>query len=1248
MKPIFVSSTFRDMQAERDMLAIKVIPELNIHAREYGESLRFVDLRWGVNTSDLGSDESSEKVLKVCLDEIDNTRPYMIVLVGERYGWIPPVDLLKTAALRKEHLLDDFQKSVTELEIEYGALAEKGDLQNCLFYFREPLNINEIPPHLHGAYIENDPAIIEKLSALKEKIKKSGAKVSSYRCEWDSTGSVLTVPQSFCDMVTADVLKLFESDFERLKSLSVYEREEINSKLWAAEKAVHFSARDSLIADYIQKITDKDTRLFLLRGVSGSGKSTAMAKMFEMLPKETISPDKDKAILKTETFFFTAGISKQSQTALDMLKQIVSKLERLTGRLPHLPDETEDSDITVHKLAQYFEDYAFAYAAATKAPLYIFCDAVDSLTQDEAVANFSWLPKHLPKTVTVVVSSLDSLEVPPFLPFDKNREIEHLHPLSPTEIPQVAQGIAEANGKELAKGVIDAISKLDGAVSPLYVGLAVQRLLMMDSDDFAKVAAGGGDMEAINSYMLSLVDTFPHSPQEMAVSVLTEASDRINPDFCGMVAGLLAVSRRGLRESDLQAIFTAEGQQYLGVDLALFTRYMDSFFAYRNDSRLDFTHRIIRDGFKTEADITNRNKQILHHLKTLPNTDNIKLSEVVYHAYKADDKHYLSAHIDELYESGSKEGLCITAEELRSIALADMAWFNAFAEYAITEGESEHFVKLATVEFYSAFSISVEESTLLAEALTKITEVVKLLPTAKLNTQKRRELAITYLLIGHVYRARGEYREATEFYVKSLVVRKALCRESGDYIAKRDIIAIQLNIGDLCRLGSQYDEAIERYTECLRIAGELLAESETVQIHEDFVSIYERLGELYKAKSEFETALDFFKKALSERQTLADILDTAEAKSAVVIGEGKIAGVLYELGDYYGALELYINLHNEQGAIVEQTRSFTAYHELSETYLRLGEIFEKISDLKRAIYEYEKSVAIKKILLKQLKIPRITRDLAVAKSKVADVSYTYGDHYKAEELYKEAHKAFSNVAELLDTPTAKRDLAVSHGKLATMQQRIYDNRIKAVEEQQKGLDILLAIDESHHTPDIKRLIAIGHEKIAGYYILLMRKAEAKELFATSLSMFDELAKTIKTPESERDLALSHIHNGDYAKNAGDPNTALDHYFTAHEISYEMIQKYNTIDAYRITYEVTTDIASIYNTEGEYDLALDWFEYCVKVVEEIVKHVKTRRSYFDVYAANKNAANMANHLGQTEKGAKYDERATEALAIRDTL
>ena len=146
MKSIFVSSTFKDMQYERDLINNYIWPKLNHLANKYNERLYFTDLRWGVNTEDLDSDEGSKKVLEVCFDEILKSKPYMIILIGERYGWIPNQSIIDET-VQKYNIDNKEEKSVTELEIQFGALSQE-NLSNCIFCFREELDKTNLPEEL--------------------------------------------------------------------------------------------------------------------------------------------------------------------------------------------------------------------------------------------------------------------------------------------------------------------------------------------------------------------------------------------------------------------------------------------------------------------------------------------------------------------------------------------------------------------------------------------------------------------------------------------------------------------------------------------------------------------------------------------------------------------------------------------------------------------------------------------------------------------------------------------------------------------------------------------------------------------------------------------------------------------------------------------------------------------------------------------------------------------------------------------
>jgi len=52
---VFISSTFVDMHAERNLLSRFVLPELSARARRLFVNVRDVDLRWGVSQADAQS-----------------------------------------------------------------------------------------------------------------------------------------------------------------------------------------------------------------------------------------------------------------------------------------------------------------------------------------------------------------------------------------------------------------------------------------------------------------------------------------------------------------------------------------------------------------------------------------------------------------------------------------------------------------------------------------------------------------------------------------------------------------------------------------------------------------------------------------------------------------------------------------------------------------------------------------------------------------------------------------------------------------------------------------------------------------------------------------------------------------------------------------------------------------------------------------------------------------------------------------
>jgi hypothetical protein len=116
---VFISSTFRDMQEEREELVKQIFPQLRRLCESRGVTWGEVDLRWGV------SDEANAegKVLPLCLAEIEHCRPYFIVLLGERYGWAPEPRQLKARGDSQRQQSE--KRSTTDVEMLHGVLKDR-------------------------------------------------------------------------------------------------------------------------------------------------------------------------------------------------------------------------------------------------------------------------------------------------------------------------------------------------------------------------------------------------------------------------------------------------------------------------------------------------------------------------------------------------------------------------------------------------------------------------------------------------------------------------------------------------------------------------------------------------------------------------------------------------------------------------------------------------------------------------------------------------------------------------------------------------------------------------------------------------------------------------------------------------------------------------------------------------------------------------------------------------------------------
>ena len=569
MRLVFVSSTFKDMQFERDALKVRVAPRIDSFLAKYGENVHFGDLRWGVNTSELENEDSSKKVLKVCLDEIDDCRPYMIVFIGERYGWIPSSELLEETMKMKgiENVPSDI--SVTNLEIEYGALLSPDFEGRVLFYFRNPIDTSEMSEEERKIYEAESPLHKEKLEHLKKVIKEKYPKyIRTYDVKYDKASKTLVGLEPLMDQINEDLQRIFDIDLAKLNSLPPQERAIQNSHAYLERfyKNAYVRNQASLHSwnthdvDLYEADENNFPLIDMIYGEEGSGRRTLLALDY----KKSFD---DEDIL---TIPFVKDLDEFTDSADKFVSTLIYKIEGRMGK------KITNSD-SIEYLAQLLDENE---GRKKIIPIDVFVMNADNtiirtLKMLEAYKPLWW-------TIGFYLQSDDYDPNKDDVPQFKYQIETEVQPLEDDEKILLINAIAKSRHKEISKPVIQKIIEKEDSDNPLYLSLIVERLLMLDHEDFQNIRNLGDGMEAINKYMSLIVDHSGNDLVSISKDILKEIIERTNPK---MALKLVAINtlKNHLNKYAIEELFGYYGWEFNDLDYSLFKRLVPSIFAMSSD-----------------------------------------------------------------------------------------------------------------------------------------------------------------------------------------------------------------------------------------------------------------------------------------------------------------------------------------------------------------------------------------------------------------------------------------------------------------------------------------------------------------------------------------------------------------------------------------------------------------------------------------------------------------------------------------
>ncbi len=583
---IFVSSTFRDMQAERDYLKKHVLPKLQEELLQYGITVSMTDLRWGIDTS--GEDETAreEKVLHVCLDAISRDRPYFIGLLGGRYGWIPAEDrvgrLVEALPAEDRALLSDVrEKSVTEIEILFGALANSDVFRHSFFFFRNSDVYASIPEEYRKIYLDTEPRLVSKSESLKRKISETCASNGNadnlfhYSASWDGGSNAIAGLQDFGEKVYETLIDDILENNAADCGISPEEYEQNALDTFVIQHVNGFCGRQRVVQSIMDFLLDFDpvggSRVngYFLSGFSGCGKSSVFCKVYDELTRR---PESEKIVVLGHS----AGITAASVNPEKMLDKWIVRLSELVGETADTTSGLKEKCAVLNNLVMRLRSKGYRIVAIIDS--YDSFRFSDFFIGGEQMKTLSFIPDYLPFVCTTLPGCVEK-----FVNDSPGYRLVDMDLFSRDEAEELINHTLKVSVKEISPKILSALldkRRNDGYsahISPLWLRMVLSILDEMGDADFKAINNEPFERDdvKINSYLEHLIDGLAPEPESLFMQYIELSCLYFDADVVMTSLYASAITVTGISETELAALCADSWDE---LEFSGFARWMRQFF----------------------------------------------------------------------------------------------------------------------------------------------------------------------------------------------------------------------------------------------------------------------------------------------------------------------------------------------------------------------------------------------------------------------------------------------------------------------------------------------------------------------------------------------------------------------------------------------------------------------------------------------------------------------------------------------
>ena len=491
---VFISSTFRDMQDERDELMKRTFPMLRQKAAERDVTLTEVDLRWGITPEE----SESGNVVEICLREIENSVPFFLGIIGNRYGWIPSPEDLDGSLRERYSQVGRYvsrQLSVTEMEMQFGVL-ERPEEMHAYFFIKAEESADVDEP--------------EKLAALKAAVRSNGRyPVSTY-----------SGPEDLALQVEDAFTRLLDELYPE-GALSELEKERIGQRAYLNSLCQTYIRTEANFVAIDGWMQDWEKHQLVITGASGLGKSALVANWVK---------EKSMGELPYKVIYHFVGNGGSLGSHGHVIKALCDEIRDRYGF------EAEDKDAKTDEKA--LEELFNRVAAEGDTPLVIVLDAINQIIDIDNSKQLNWLPIP-PKKVKILFTTLEDDQT---MEVFRNRHypVYTLQPLTEDQRVEMVRGYLGLYSKKLQPYQVERI------VADRQCGNTLVLRTLLDE------LVNYGIFEKLDEKIGTYLDT--ESVEDFYGVLLKGYEADFGEPLVKHILSLIAVSRNGLSEDEILAV----------------------------------------------------------------------------------------------------------------------------------------------------------------------------------------------------------------------------------------------------------------------------------------------------------------------------------------------------------------------------------------------------------------------------------------------------------------------------------------------------------------------------------------------------------------------------------------------------------------------------------------------------------------------------------------------------------------------